>query len=373
MKSKIEHHLIEKTKKLVFIKIDNDLILSNHKLSTLKEVEVPVFAERLVTLATDTKGGITTIDVSSAMMYLMGIDSKFIHNDKYLKFLKTVIDSPSSFASSLAKEAYDKKSIIDSIIYSKAYIANFDIDKSITYNYALLCYQFGLSKEDEIIKNDYILESKYYFEQLVSLYDDVPLAYYYLGYIYGIKGDDEKALKSFERILNFKVEEKYILDSKKNIDILSSKTKLEKAIDLLDEDNLEDAQKILYELSLYDDVPFEVDFYMGYIERLSGNYERAIDLYENAYKKDNKNPKLMNELGICFAFIGDLEQSYEILKYAEQLDPGNIDIKCNTCVVLMNMGKLKEAREVINEAIELAPDDEIVNSCYKQLNHLESL
>ena len=105
MKSKIEHHLIEKTKKLVFIKIDNDLILSNHKLSTLKEVEVPVFAERLVTLASDAKGGITTIDVSSAMMYLMGIDSKFIHNDKYLKFLN--LNKFSGFI--LAKKKYKIK------------------------------------------------------------------------------------------------------------------------------------------------------------------------------------------------------------------------------------------------------------------------
>ena len=70
-------------------------------------------------------------------------------------------------------------------------------------------------------------------------------------------------------------------------------------------------------------------------------------------KKDPKNPKAYNKLGIIYLETGDFDDAEQAFIKALEFDPGNDYVYNNLGLALYNRGKYKEAIEAYNRSINL--------------------
>jgi tetratricopeptide (TPR) repeat protein len=78
-------------------------------------------------------------------------------------------------------------------------------------------------------------------------------------------------------------------------------------------------------------------------EKLIGNYEKAIELYEEVYKKDRNNATVCYELARTYDQIGEIERAVEYSERSVKLDADNVWFAIFNADVLENSSKHKDA------------------------------
>lgn len=76
-----------------------------------------------------------------------------------------------------------------------------------------------------------------------------------------------------------------------------------------------------------------------------GNYQDAIQKYQEAIRLDDENPWVFNYLGLAQAAVGELEPAIKSLQTALKLNPDITDIHNNLGVVYSEMGNREKAFE----------------------------
>lgn len=364
-KSRIDKYLLEKTNKLVFISLDEKLLDKIELLKEYKNIEYPVFSEVLLAMASDDKIGINTKDIVSAMIYILGIDANFKYSKTYKEIIEKLTKEPLLAASNLAGEAYKDKQLLDSLIFSRGYNSCFKKDKNLMFNYALLCQEISNQAVEEGKKTDFILEAESVFKYLTQVYPEFAIPYYHLAY-YMLKDNDiENAQLYFAKSIELGMDKEFMEDAKTNLKKIVLSEKLSLAIDNVENQDYLTSIELLNEVLKDDENSYEANFYLGYINRLQGEYESAIDYYEVSYKQNSSDSNLINEMALCFAHLGDFEQSLELLEYAYELKPESIEILCNLAMVNFNMENLDEAKSYIKKAEDIDNLDDIVQACIK--------
>lgn len=316
MNSYIESYLLEKTDRLLFISL-RDSIEAQSTLKDLESVEIPVFTDRMKELALEKEEeGITAVEIAKAMVYILGIDGDFKYKEAYVNFLSSFTDSPANFVKDLVMKSYRNRNLIDSIIYTRGYLHSFPGDEDFLFNYGALCEEYGQETEEESCKEDFLREAK-------------QLLHPFFG------------------------------------------AKVERAVVHMEEGEWQLAEKLLLEVLQRNNRDFDGNFYLGYLKRIHGEYDKALDYYEKAYEVDNKIPKLINEMALCFSLLGDFHQALELFEYAYSLDPTSKEILCNISMVYLNLNDLDNARKYANLALERYPEDEIAHACLMEIRKYE--
>ena len=86
---------------------------------------------------------------------------------------------------------------------------------------------------------------------------------------------------------------------------------------------------------------------------------------------NNTDTLLLCELGICYAYIGEFEQSLEFYLSALDIEPQSTEILSNTAVVYLNRRDIENAKLYIRKAMEIDPNDEIIESTLKAIRTIE--
>ncbi|WP_417202710.1 tetratricopeptide repeat protein [Acetoanaerobium sticklandii] len=364
-KSRIEKYLLEKTNKLIFITLDDIILKKIEGININKNIEVPVFSSVLIDMANSKKEGISTIDILSAMLFIQGIDPYFKYSREYKAIITKLSSNPLALASSLAGDAYEKNNLIESLIFARGYLAMFEPEINLYFNYALLCKEISEQALEDSKKVDFKLESEDCFNSLVQLYPEFSKPYYYLAY-FALQHRDLSASKNyFEKAIELGLDDSLENDSKDNLLKIKTTENISLSIELIEREKYNEAIAVLEEIVDEDTSSYEAYFYLGYINRLKGEYESAIDYFEFAYKLDTSQPQLINEMALCFAFLGDFEQALELLEYAFELDSESIEILCNISMVYYNLENIEKAKYYINLAENINPHDDIVQECIK--------
>lgn len=364
-KSRIEKYLLEKTNKLVFITLDDIILKKIEGININKNIEVPVFSSVLIDMANSKKEGISTIDILSAMLFIQGIDPYFKYSKEYKAIITKLSSNPLALASSLAGDAYEKSNLIESLIFARGYLSMFEPEMNLYFNYALLCKEISEQALEDSKKVDFKLESEDCFNALVKLYPEFSKPYYYLAYFALQHGDLSTSKNCFEKAIELGLDDSLENDSKDNLLKIKTTENISLSSELIEGEKYDEALAILEEIVEEDTSSYEAYFYLGYINRLKGEYESAIDNFEFAYKLDTSQPQLINEMALCFAFLGDLEQALELLEYAFELDSESIEILCNISMVYYNLENIEKAKYYINLAENIDPHDDIVQECIK--------
>ncbi len=102
---------------------------------------------------------------------------------------------------------------------------------------------------------------------------------------------------------------------------------------------------------------------MGSSSFKEGNYDRAIDLYAKAAKKDPLRAEAHNLLGMAYRMKYRTtnnpkyrEKEVQSFKKAIEIDPRNVSALVNLGTTLYDMNKRQEAVPYLRKALEIQPD-----------------
>ena len=90
----------------------------------------------------------------------------------------------------------------------------------------------------------------------------------------------------------------------------------------------------------------------------SGQYQLAEIDYENVLRNDPQNREAWDQLGIIYFNEGRAPEAMPILRQAEQLDPGNLDVHLKLAAVELEFGKLKDAYDEADIVLSRRPEDD---------------
>ncbi|MDD3803657.1 MAG: tetratricopeptide repeat protein [bacterium] len=84
-----------------------------------------------------------------------------------------------------------------------------------------------------------------------------------------------------------------------------------------------------------------------------GHYKKALFTLLNALKTHADWPDLRNYLGLCYNFLGDLNEAEKEFLEAVSLNPGYVEAHLNLALTYNEMGRLKDAAEEFDIASKL--------------------
>lgn len=304
---------------------------------------------------------------------MIGIDSDFRFNDKYMEFLRKAIDKPDSMAAQLAMEKYELKNHKDAMIFMRAAIELNTEAVHNNFNYAQLSLDFSRNTKNPNLAKDLVDEAERYFEKTLKLDKSDPLANFQLALIRLDKNQDEEAKENIELAIRFGDEE---IQDKANIILaeMQSREIMFNVEQLLEQDDFESALEELNKIdeeNLVDLLKFRILFLKGFCNKAVGDLEKAIEYYEKAVEINNQDTFLLAELGVCYAYLGDFEQSLEFYMSALDIEKNSVELLNNISIVFLNMGNIEKAKEFIGYAKELAVNDEIVDATILKIREIE--
>lgn len=102
----------------------------------------------------------------------------------------------------------------------------------------------------------------------------------------------------------------------------------------------------------------EIEIEMASCYSLSGNYEKAISLYNGVLQQDPTNAAVQNNLALCYARIGDYNRSLAMQEQALRLTPHNPELLANIAVTYFQQGNYKQALQTNERAAEAVREKE---------------
>ncbi len=376
MKFKIEKYLLVKTENLSFltIKEDADLPLKGYEVPK-GGIDVPLLNEELVKniKEKDIENNISIASISRGMIYIMGIDSNFRYNEEYKKFLYLFDEKIEEYIGYMGIKKADEKEFMDALIYFKALITLKPNDLNGLYNYALVCQDIAKihDKNKETIKsNDFLLEALDKLESITLIHPDFSLAYYQLGYHYYNQKQYVKAKLTWEEALNIGLDEERELEIKEEIKKIGDKVAYEEGyVFVLQGKAKEGLEKLLPLIEEYPDW-WNLLFFIGLSYRQLNDVGEAIKYFEKILLLNPEQVDAIVEIGICNAMVGNIDVSIEYFQKAFALkeDP---EIMCNLGMAYLNKGEVEKAKEYIEEAYRLNPQDEVTLACLEEIKKYE--
>jgi len=100
-----------------------------------------------------------------------------------------------------------------------------------------------------------------------------------------------------------------------------------------------------------------IEFFLGELEYIKGDYESALLHYIQAVKQNSKNPFFLKNLGVTYSLLGKEKKAIELFERALKINPDNYNSLRSKGVSLSKFGKDKQAIELFDRALEINPDD----------------
>lgn len=377
MKSRIEKYILEKSEELVFITIneDSDLALDGYTVPE-EGLKVPMKSDVLVKNIKDNTAheSLNMMSMVDAMLYMQGIDSNFVYNDEYDKFItafeKKVDFDRCPYLGYMSSQRYQKGEITDALVYIKSFLRRKEDDVMALYQYAVICQELALTyQKDGNVEamNDFLMEALYSLEQILDLDDEFALAYYQLGFHYSNQKQYIKANYVWNRALDLGLDADLVAELQENIGNISFKVEYEEGYNLVFQGKAEEGLKKL--LPLEDENPdwWNLLFIISLAYKSLGEIGVAIKYLEKILIIRPTQVDTLVEMALCLAEQGDLNGAIEYLTKASKIRKDDPEILCNLGMAYLNNGNYDDAKYYIERAYEIDPMDEVTIACMRQL------
>lgn len=377
MKFKIEKYLLKKAEELAFITIkhDGDFQIEGYEIPK-NGLDVPIKNEVLVKGIKDqtAQDNLNAMSIADAMIFIIGIDSKFKYNDEYKKFLdafkcKVNLDLK-AYMGYMSKKYFDIGEYTDSLIYLKAMITMYPNDIDGLYHYAIVCQEVAKKYQkdmDNDAMNKFLLEALDKLELVINIDEEFNLAYYHLGYHYYNQGQYVKAKVIWEESLRLGLEADLMAEVQENIGKMDYKIQYEEGYNLVFHGKCEEGLEKL--LPLEEDHPdwWNLLFMIGLAYKNMNEIEDAKKYFNKILTIKPHQVDTLVELGLCEAATFNMEKAIEYFETAAKIkeDP---EILCNLGMAYLNNGELDDAVYYIERAYELDSQDEVTIACLRELD-----
>lgn len=377
MNFKIEKYLLKKAEELAFITIKHDGEFQVEGYDIPKGgLDVPIKNEVLVKGIKEktAQENINAMSIADAMIFIMGIDSKFKHNEEYVKFLNAFKEKINvdlrAYMGYMSRKYFDIGEYTDSLIYLKALITMYPDDIEGLYHYAIVCQEVA-KKYQKDMENDamnmFLLEALSKLENVVQLDEGFSLGYYHLGYHYYNQGQYVKAKVIWEESLKLGLDPELVSEVQENIGKMDFKVQYEEGYSLVFQGKNEEGLEKLLPLEEDHSDWWNLLFMIGLAYKNMNEIEQAKKYFEKILLIKPHQVDAMVELGLCEAETFNMEKAIEHFETAAKIkeDP---EILCNLGMAYLNNNELDDAIYYIERAYELDPQDEITLACLRELD-----
>ncbi|HBG7232785.1 TPA: tetratricopeptide repeat protein [Clostridioides difficile] len=376
MDFKIEKYLLKKAEELAFITIKHG---GEFKLKSYEVpkggLDVPIKNEVLVKGIKEktAQDKLNSMSIADAMIYIIGIDSKFKNNAEYEKFLNALskdIDLDlKSYMGYMSRKYFEIGEHTDSLIYIKAFMTMYPDDLDAMYNYAIVCQEIAKQYQkdmDDKAMNAFLLEAMAKLEKVIDVDENFALGYYHLGYHYYNQGQYLKTKLTWEEALRLGLDADLVAEVQENLGKMDFKVQYEEGYTLVFQGKFKEGLEKLLPLEEEHMDWWNLLFMialgykgMGEIEQVKMYLEKILII------KPNQVDTIV-ELGLCEAYKNNLDKAIEYFEQAAKIkeDP---EILCNLGMAYLNNGDIDDATYYIERAYELNPQDEITIACLREL------
>lgn len=347
---------IEKT---IYIEFKKDVTFNSDINLVLPAGFYPVLPKDMVGIAREGSGNIPLQAIIDGMLYMIACDREFKYNQSYIESLKKIDNIRNYIIMKIEKNRKDCQKA--AIIYAAALSIIYPSRK----NDLNMIYE--LVKYSKVNPSGFIDEEiKYSLERAIRDYPDYTPTCLYLAEYY-INSDRDRAKMLLNRALNNPE------SNARASELLEKIRKVEdydRAVELVKQGRGHEALETLQGVLENNKENPDVRYYTSVALRQSGDYEGALKMLQELVK-NCALPEVLSEEGLNYAFIGNFEKALKSFKQALEMKPKDPEILCNIGVCRLNLGQLEEAREAINKAHSLNPNDEIINKWLNQLNQIK--
>lgn len=377
MKSRIEKYILEKSEELVFITINEDSELSLDGYTVPKEgLKAPMKSDVLVKNIKENTAheSLNMMSMVDAMLYMQGIDSNFVYNDEYDKFIdafeKKLDFDRFPYLGYMSSQSYQNGEVTDALVYIKSFLRKDSEDIMALYQYSIICQELALRYQKDGNQegmNDFLMEALYALEHILDIDDKFALAYYQLGFHYSNQNQYVKANYVWNRALDLGLDADLAAELQENIGNISFKVEYEEGYNLVFQGKAEEGLKKL--LPLEDENPdwWNLLFIISLAYKSLGEIGEAIKYLEKILIIRPTQVDTLVEMALCLAEQGNLNGAIEYLTNASKIRKDDPEILCNLGMAYLNNGNYDDAKYYIERAYEIDPMDEVTIACMGQL------
>lgn len=376
MDFKIEEYLLKKAEELAFITIKHGGEFKLKSYDVPKGgLDVPIKNEVLVKGIKEktAQDKLNSMSIADAMIYIIGIDSKFKNNGEYEKFLNALSEDINldlkAYMGYMSRKYFEIGEHTDALIYIKAFITMYPDDLDAMYNYAIVCQEIAKQYQkdmDEKAMNAFLLEAMAKLEKIIDVDESFALGYYHLGYHYYNQGQYLKTKLTWEDALRLGLDADLVAEIQDNLGKMDFKVQYEEGYTLVFQGKFKEGLEKLLPLEEEHMDWWNLLFMIALGYKGMGEIEQAEMYLEKILIIKPEQVDAIVELGLCEAYKNNLDKAIEYFEQAAKIkeDP---EILCNLGMAYLNNGDIDDATYYIERAYELNPQDEITIACLKEL------
>ncbi|MDF2949947.1 MAG: repeat-containing protein [Sedimentibacter sp.] len=335
------------------------------------ELPVPVRVQKLLedVKKQDERDGITLNNIIDGIIFIIGSDINFEFITEYENMLHQLEFDIKPYIIYCINN-FNENEREDAVVYGKA-LLNLEENEKSNFVYASALENMGLKlnmDNKELLSQYFLEEANRYFEKCLDYDDKFALAYYKLGYYYKrsqqyLKADiiwnkhqviDDDVLR-IDEIRNELINLKPYVDFENGYNLVL-KEKPDEGLDLL--------LPLVKNFSNW----WNLLFFIGLAYRMLGKYDIAETYFENVLKLEAEQKDALNELGLCKLCRGKYVEASELFTHVLNIDPGNCEVFCNRAVSYLYNDQLDRAKEDIQTALKINPNDSVALSIKAEID-----
>lgn len=338
-----------------------------------KELDIPIRISNLLKDIEKQKetDGISLNNIIDGIIYLFGSDTDFKFLEDYHRIFKGLKFDITSYIIYCINK-FDENENEDGIVYGKALI-NIEENEKSCFVYACALEKMGLklnSDGKDELSGYYLQEANKYFEKCLDYNDKFALAHYKLGFYYKRSQQYVKARLIWEKHQKYDDDALRIDEIRNELIQLQPYVDFENGYNFVLKDQPEKGLDLLLPLTKGFGDWWNLLFFIGLAYRMLGEYDIAETYFENVLKIEKNQKDALNELGLCKLCRGKYVEAYELFSDLLGFDPGNCEVFCNRAVAYMHNNQLDRAKEDIQTALKINPNDSVALSIKEELEKM---
>jgi len=367
-----EEYFLKKRNDISFISLKKGAAVSFKGKTYITKIElpVPVRIEKLLEDINkqDEIDGITLNNIIDGIIYILGTDNNFKYKQDYKEMFEALNFEFLPYIIYIINNGIKTE---DSVIYGKALINNEENEKT-CFIYASCLEKMGMELHEK--GNDqsryFLEEANLYFEKCLDYNDKFSLAYYKLGYYYKRKQQYVKAQLIWQRHQELDDDDLRIEEIRNELLQLKPYVDYENGYNLVLKERPEEGLDLLLPLVKDFSGWWNLLFFIGLAYRALGEYAIAEAYFENVLKIDNLQKDALNELGLCKICRGKYVEAAELFSKLLSIDPGKCEVFCNRAAAYLYNNQLDRAKEDIQTALKISPNDPVALSIKEELDRI---